>query len=132
MVDIVYINGNYKYGTASMHSSIRESILSELSEFNIEIIESDDINMVLPKAKVYIGFSRGTRYMKKLPEESLKICLGGKKCNENNYINTHDRTFKGVLSRLSLDSHFTINKKHLKVILIKIKEHILNKEGKYV
>ena len=80
-------------------------------------------NFEVPRARVYIGFSRGSRYLKKLPKNVLKISIGGiSGSGINTFINPLDKILKGDISEYSMNAHFII----LKDDKIKIKKLIDN------
>jgi len=108
--DIVYFKGNPSSGTAFQHEKINKEILSLFESYSHIIMESKEKNLsniIHPHAKVYIGFSRGSRYLKKLPQNSLKISIGGIKGNNIHlFKNRKDRVIVGDLSQASLNAHF--------------------------
>jgi hypothetical protein len=66
-------------------------------------------NFEIPSAKVYIGFSRGSRYLKKLPKSSLLLSIGGiSGSGINSFINPDDKILKGDISEDSMNAHFII------------------------
>ena len=76
--EIVYFKGNPNSGTAEQHHKINSSIIELIKQYNYLVVESEHKNLaqvIIPKAKVYIGFSRGSRYLKKLDNKTLKISL---------------------------------------------------------
>ena len=78
--DIVYIKGNPNSGTSLNHENINNSIIQLISNYNYKVISSEEKNISMkniPNAKIYIGFSRGSRYLNKLSKNSLKISIGG-------------------------------------------------------
>ncbi len=120
--DIVYIKGNPNSGTAQQHEKMNLCILNLIKIYDYEIIESEHKNLEgnkIPDARVYIGFSRGSRYLKKLPSTSLKISIGGISGSKIKlFKNKDDHIVLGDLSTSSLDAHFMISKSDI----IKIKE----------
>jgi len=114
--DIVYIKGNPKSGTKEQHEFINKTIIKLISSYKHMLIESDMKNKdcvdVLPKAKVYIGFSRGSRYLKKLSKNVLKISIGGVGgAHINHFLNKEDKILDGDISEDSLSAHFIIQEK---------------------
>lgn len=124
--DIVYIKGNPSSGTPLLHEQMNSTILKIIKDYHYIIIDSEDKNLsgkVIPVAKVYIGFSRGSRYLKKLPTNILKISIGGIKGSKINlFKNDEDCVVAGDLSLESLKAHFEILEKDK----IKIKNLITN------
>ena len=103
LYDIVYIKGNPNSGSKELHSKINEEIINLISTYNYKVISSEHKNIdffkCLPKAKVYIGFSRGSRYLKKMPKEVLKISIGGIKGSQiNQFLNKKDKILEGDIS----------------------------------
>ncbi len=81
-----------------------------------KIIASDENNNknieAISRAKVYIGFSRGSRYLKKLNKNSLKISIGGISGPQiNQFVNKDDKILLGDISLESMKAHFIIEKK---------------------
>lgn len=111
--DIVYIKGNPLSGSASQHNLINNSIFELIKEYSYNIIESDAKNLsgiTLPKAKIYIGFSRGSRYFKKLDNNSLKISIGGISASKVHlFKNKNDNILLGDISNSSMQAHFIIS-----------------------
>jgi len=129
MYDIVFIEGNKKYLTKDRHDKIKKDILDLFPNLNTYSIESDNIDTNhIPKSKVYIGFSQGTRYFKKMEEKnskSLKISLGGITGRDIIYFkNVDDNARKGDYSYKSLNSHFTITESTKKSILKVVSKYI--------
>jgi hypothetical protein len=122
--DIVYIKGNPSSGTLFQHEQMNSSVLELIKDYTYTIIDSEDKNLSgkkIPEAKVYIGFSRGSRYLKKLPSTPLKISIGGIKGSKVHlFKNDGDHILLGDISISSLESHFIISKEDK----IKIKELI--------
>ena len=111
--DIVYIKGNPKSGTSEQHENINKTIINLIREYQYKIIESDMRNKeclaVIPKAKVYIGFSRGSRYLNKLSKNVLKISIGGVSgAGIYQFVNVRDKILEGDISQESLSAHFNI------------------------
>jgi hypothetical protein len=105
--DIVFIEGNKKYLTDKDHDRLRNKVLSGL-DYNIKVVQSDDASAELPKAKVYIGFSQGTRYMRRI-EAPLKISIGGIGAKDVITLkNPNDKVRQGDTSKESLEAHFTV------------------------
>jgi len=111
-LDIVYIKGNPASGTAIQHKQINASIYELIKEYSHEIIDSEGSNLsdkLIPKAKIYIGFSRGSRYLKKLDNTSLKISIGGVSSSKVHLFKNHeDNILLGDISNSSLEAHFII------------------------
>jgi hypothetical protein len=121
--DVVYIKGNQSSGLAIQHKKINNSILSLLGSYTYTTIDSNmtNKNFNIPSAKVYIGFSRGSRYLKKLDKKSLKLSIGGiSGSGINTFINIDDKILEGDISVDSMNAHFII----LEVDKIKIKKLI--------
>ena len=110
--DIVYIKGNPLSGSKLQHNLINNSIFELIKEYSYNIIESDAKNLsgiTLPKAKIYIGFSRGSRYFKKLDNNSLKISIGGISASKVHlFKNKDDNILLGDISNSSMQAHFII------------------------
>ena len=122
--DIIYFKGNPSSGTEQQHYKINTSITELINKHNYLVLDSEHKNLsniTIPKAKIYIGFSRGSRYLKKLDSKALKISIGGVK-SSGVYLfkNTHDNILLGDISPISLDAHFEI----LDIHKIKIKSLI--------
>jgi len=111
--DIVYIEGNKKYLTREDHDKLKNNILSMFPNYSIKVIQSNSVNMShIPKSKVYIGFSQGTRYLKKLNGDFLKISIGGISGQDILYLkNPKDNVKKKDFSEESLKAHFTLTDK---------------------
>lgn len=124
--DIVYIKGNPSSGSLEQHDKMNLCILELINTYSYKIIESENKNffsMEIPQAKVYIGFSRGSRYLKKLPSSCLKISIGGIKGSKIKlFKNIDDNILLGDISSSSLEAHFIISKDDKR----KIKELIVN------
>ncbi len=121
--DIVFIKGNQSSGLPIQHEKMNKSITDLLISYTYKTVSSDmtNKNFVIPSAKVYIGFSRGSRYLKKLPKASLKISIGGiSGAGINSFINPSDKILDGDISEYSMSSHFII----LEADKIKIKKLI--------
>lgn len=111
--DIVYIKGNPKSGTFEQHEDINKTITNLVREYRYKIIESNIRNKecleVIPRAKVYIGFSRGSRYLNKLSKNALKISIGGVSGSGIHlFVNKADKILEGDISKESLFAHFNI------------------------
>lgn len=129
LYDIVYIKGNPNSGSKEQHEQIDAEIVNLISSYNYKIISSEQKNIDffkhLPKAIVYIGFSRGSRYLKKLPTSSLKISIGGiKGANIYQFLNDGDEILKGDLSLESMKAHFIIKEEDKNLIKNLIKNKI--------
>ena len=126
--DIVYIKGNPLSGTPLQHESINKSIIELINEYSYTIIESNAKNLsgiTLPKAKVYIGFSRGSRYLKKISNPSLKISIGGISGSRIHlFKNDEDNIVLGDISTSSLEAHFIILDEDKKKIKLLIDNHL--------
>ena len=122
--DIVYIKGNPNSGTSFDHENINNSIIKLINNYNYKVISSTQNNISIqnvPNAKIYIGFSRGSRYLNKLSKNSLKISIGGiSGYKVNLFKNTNDNILLGDISKSSMQAHFIIMEEHK----IKIKELI--------
>ena len=109
--DIVYIKGNQSSGLPIQHEKINKSITDLFGSYSYKIVDSDmnNQNFEIPSAKVYIGFSRGSRYLKKLPKSSLKFSIGGISGRGiNSFMNPCDKIFQGDISESSMNAHFII------------------------
>lgn len=127
--DIVYIKGNSKSGTFEQHEHINKTVINLIREYQYKIIESDMRNKeclaVMPKAKVYIGFSRGSRYLNKLSKNVLKISIGGVSGSAiYQFVNPVDKILEGDISQESLAAHFNILKEDQKTIKTLIDEYL--------
>jgi len=124
--DIIYFKGNPNSGTKEQHQKINTSIIELIKQHNYLILESEHKNLsqvIIPKAKVYIGFSRGSRYLKKLDNSTLKISIGGVRSSQVHlFKNSGDNILIGDVSEDSLEAHFIIEDKDK----IKIKSLIDN------
>lgn len=113
--DVVYIKGNPSSGTAILHKQIDNTITELIEKYTYIIIDSKEKNLSgikLPKAKVYIGFSRGSRYLSKLDNSLLKISIGGiSGSGINLFKNEDDHVLLGDISAESMQAHFVINDK---------------------
>lgn len=111
--EIIYFKGNPSSGTPLQHEKINHSILELIKEYHYKVVDSEDKNMnnpTIPKAKVYIGFSRGSRYLNKLDASSLKISIGGVSGSKVNlFKNIDDRILLGDISEKSMQAHFIIS-----------------------
>lgn len=109
--DIVYIKGNPSSGLEIQHTKMNESIKELLGLHTFKSIDSNISNkkFELPSAKIYIGFSRGSRYLKKLNNSVLKISIGGiSGSGINTFTNFEDKILSGDISELSMNAHFLI------------------------
>jgi len=123
--DIVYIKGNPASGLKAQHEQINKSILDLLVPHSCITIDSDISNkdFKIPKAKIYIGFSRGSRYLNKLDKNSLRVSIGGiNGSGINAFTNIDDKILEGDISVFSMNAHFVI----LKEDKIKIKQLVDN------
>jgi len=112
-LDIVYIKGNPNSGTLLQHKQMDQSILEIINNYSYQIISSEETNKDfvknIQKAKIYIGFSRGSRYLKKLNNDSLKISIGGISGSSIvNFSNKDDMVLSGDMSGSSMAAHFII------------------------
>lgn len=119
-LDVLYIKGNPSSGTLLQHEQINNSVIELIKAHSYKVIESQEKNLSgvqIPKAKVYIGFSRGSRYLNKLDKSSLKISIGGISGNNVHlFTNSDDKILLGDISSLSLKGHFIIcNKDKIKI-----------------
>ncbi len=109
--DVVYIKGNPNSGSIEQHAQMNESILDLLIPFSHISVESELNNheFNLPKAKIYIGFSRGSRYLKKLNKDVLKLSIGGVAGRGIKLVlNKDDKILQGDISSSSMHAHFII------------------------
>lgn len=123
--DIVYIKGNPSSGLLIQHEKINKSITDLFGLHTFKTVDSNISNkdFKMPRAKVYIGFSRGSRYLKKLDKNMLRISIGGiSGVGINTFINSDDKILAGDMSELSMNAHFII----LEEDKIKIKNLIFN------
>ena len=115
--EIVYIKGNPNIGSKIQHENINKTIFEFIKNYSYKIIDSDftckESIDIIPKAVVYIAFSRGSRYLKRLPSSPMKISIAGLSAsNVRRFINVNDKVQEGDLSSESLASHFIIEKEH--------------------
>lgn len=131
-LDIVYIKGNPASGTALQHKQMNSVVYEFIKSYNHEIIDSEAKNLsnkVIPKAKIYIGFSRGSRYLKKLDNSSLKISIGGISGSKIHlFKNKNDNILLGNISESSLSAHFIITDEDKIKIKKLIDNHLLISE----
>lgn len=125
--DIVYIKGNPNSGSKRQHEQIDSSIVELIEMYTYKVIQSDQKNNKslesIPCARVYIGFSRGSRYLKKLDKNSLKISVGGIKSSQiHHFVNEKDKILQGDISLESMRAHFIIEEIHK----VSIKDLITN------
>jgi len=110
--DIIYFKGNPSSGTKEQHQQINNTIIKLIDTYNYLVLDSEHKNLsqiFIPKAKIYIGFSRGSRYLKKLDNGSLKISIGGVRSSQVHlFKNIHDNILQGDVSNDSLNAHFII------------------------
>jgi len=111
--DIVYIKGNPNSGSKEQHEQINNKVLNLIDMYLYKVIQSVENNNKnienIPTAKVYIGFSRGSRYLKKLNKNSLKISIGGIKGPQiHQFISKRDKILSGDISVESMRAHFII------------------------
>lgn len=129
--EVVYIQGNPNSGSKEQHLQINECIKKLIDTYTYTIIESSENNnnkmKNIPLAKVYIGFSRGSRYLKKLNKQSLKISIGGINGSEiNQFLNKKDLILSGDISAESMNAHFIIEDESQEKIKLLIAEFIKN------
>lgn len=110
--EIIYFKGNPSSGTSLQHQKINTSIINLINGYNYLVLESEHKNLsdvIIPSAKIYIGFSRGSRYLKKLDNDSLKISIGGVRSSQVHLFKNHDdNILLGDVSNTSLNAHFII------------------------
>lgn len=111
--DIVYIKGNPSSGTFLQHQQVNSDITEIIKSYSYIVIDSENKNLSnktkIEKAKVYIAFSRGSRYLKKLASSSLKISIGGISGSHIHlFKNNADNILNGDISMSSMQAHFTI------------------------
>lgn len=127
-LDIVYIKGNPDSGRISQHKKINSVIYELIKFYKYKIIDSKEKNLsnkIIPKAKIYVGFSRGSRYLNKLDSSSLKISIGGISGSKVHlFKNIDDNILLGDISTLSLDAHFIISESDKNKIKILIENHL--------
>jgi len=130
--DIVYIEGNKKYLSKEDHNELKNAIISMFPNYNVKVIQSNSVNTDhIPKAKVYIGFSQGTRYFKKLNDNSLKISIGGISGPDIIYLkNPKDNVRKKDFSDESLKAHFTLTDKMKRTLKSKVLNYIKKPDNK--
>lgn len=121
--DVIYIKGNPSSGTALQHEEINNSIIEIIKEYNYKVIDSEYKNVKhgqIPKSKVYIGFSRGSRYFNRLDNSSLKISIGGISGSKIHlFKNVDDNILLGDISESSMLAHFVIsNEDKIKIRLL--------------
>lgn len=126
--DIIYFKGNPNSGSFEQHETINNEILKIISSYSFQILESNHKNLEnieQPKAKVYIGFSRGSRYLSKLSNKTLRISIGGINGSSINlFKNKDDHVVLGDMSEESLEAHFTIIKEDKEEIKKLIKDFL--------
>jgi len=110
--EIIYFKGNPSSGTKEQHQQINTTIIELIKKYEYLVLDSEHKNLSnhpIPKAKVYIGFSRGSRYLKKLDHNTLKISIGGVRSSQVYlFKNAGDNILLGDLSEDSLKNHFII------------------------
>jgi len=110
--DIIYFKGNPASGTKEQHHQINTTITEIIKKHNYLVLDSEHKNLSnnpIPQAKVYIGFSRGSRYLKKLDTTVLKISIGGVRGSRVHlFKNKDDNILLGDVSEDSLKNHFII------------------------
>ena len=118
--DIIYFKGNPSSGTKEQHQKINTTIIKVFNKYNYLVLESEHKNLsdhTIPKAKIYIGFSRGSRYLKKIDNQALKISIGGVRSSQVHlFKNSEDNILLGDVSEDSLNAHFIINNEDQKKI----------------
>ena len=123
--DIVFIKGNPNSGLPQQHEKINKTITELINSYTYKIIDSNETYrnalQTIPKAKVYIGFSRGSRYLNRLPKKTLKISIGGITGKYvHNFTNIEDKIVLGDISPDSFNAHFIIedeDKLKIKILL---------------
>ncbi len=122
--DIVYMKGNPFSGTPLLHEKMNNAIIEIIKEYKYIVIDSEHKNLSqveIPKARVYIGFSRGSRYLKKLDSSSLKISIGGISGSKIHlFKDDGDDILLGDISERSMSAHFVIsdeNKTKMKILI---------------
>ncbi|MGB3750925.1 MAG: hypothetical protein WA945_05110 [Arcobacteraceae bacterium] len=130
MYDIIYFKGNPNSGSYEQHTSINTSIISLIDNYNYVVLDSEAKNLSginIAQAKIYIGFSRGSRYLKKLPQDRLKISIGGVKSSKTHlFKNSKDEILLGNISESSLGAHFIIEEQHQIEIKSLINDFMIN------
>ena len=131
-LDIVYIKGNPASGTALQHKQMNAIVYEFIKEYSYEIIDSQAKNLSgfkLPDSKIYIGFSRGSRYLKKLDSKCLKISIGGISGSKIHlFKNKNDEILLGNISDASMNAHFIILNEDKNKIKTLIDNYLNNKE----
>jgi len=127
--EIVYIKGNPNSGTALQHKLMDETVNTLIDAYSYKVIDSLEKNIKnldhIPKAKVYIGFSRGSRYLKKLNKMALKISIGGINGSAiHQFVHENDHILKGDISKESMDAHFIITQEDQNKIQLLINEFL--------
>ena len=127
--EVVYIKGNQNSGTTLQHKIIDETIVNLIKAYSYTIIDSEEKNKKnldhIPKAKVYIGFSRGSRYLKKLNKMALKISIGGINGSAiHQFVHENDHILKGDISKESMNAHFIITKEDKRKIQLLVNEFL--------
>lgn len=111
--DVIYIKGNPSSGTPFLHERMNCSITEIIEQYNYIIIDSEHKNLSqvqIPKSRVYIGFSRGSRYLKKLDSYSLKISVGGISGSKIHlFRDAGDKILLGDISETSIQAHFLLS-----------------------
>ncbi len=131
--DIVYIKGNPNSGSLTQHNQINACIVKLIDKYTYKIIQSEVNNNKniesIPTARVYIGFSRGSRYLKKLSKNSLKISIGGISGPQiHQFVSCNDKILSGDISLESLKAHFIIEEENLIEIKLLISDFLKIKE----
>jgi len=127
--EIVYIKGNPNSGTALQHKTMDEAVITFMKAYSHKIIDSFEKNIKnldhIPNAKVYIGFSRGSRYLKKLNKMALKISIGGINGSSiHQFVHKNDHILKGDISKESMNAHFIITNEDKNKIQLLINEFL--------
>lgn len=119
---IVFFKGNPNYGEIA-NEKMTSDIVNIIKKFtyDYEVLESATTDLVIPKADVYIGFSRGTRYLGRC--DNIKISIAGITGKGITLIKNKDDNVKnGDFSEISLGSHFHLTDSMRKQIENTLKE----------
>mgnify|MGYP000511494786 CR=1 FL=1 len=127
--DVVYIKGNPNSGTLVQHEQIDAAVMDLIKDYSYKIIESHEKNIKnldhIPKSKIYIGFSRGSRYLNKLNKTTLKISIGGiTGSGIHQFVHENDYILKGDISKESMNAHFLIAQEDKNKIHVLIRQFL--------